>query len=227
MTHGLSFWPIIASENSLLFHSPKWFIRGEFSEDPLLIGYARPSSRDQSPETQLAALEEAGCERIVIETLTGAQRDRPQLRSALGTISQGDTLVVWKLDRLARSLRQLTETIADLQQRHVSLRILDPDLSLEMTSGNMGLRFFAAIAEFDRELALEKSSKGLAAAKALGRRGGRKPAMGPTDISRAKRLLMDTNVTVEEVAKQMGVQPSTLYRHIPGGRSSLAHVSDG
>ncbi|MGB3810400.1 MAG: recombinase family protein [Parvibaculum sp.] len=219
--------PTNTSENSLLFCSPEWFIEGEFSEDPLLIGYARPSLRDQSPETQLAALEEAGCERIFIETLTGAQRDRPQLRSVLGEFGQGDTLVIWKLDRLARSLRQLTDTISELQQRRISLRVLAPDLSFEMTSGDMGLRFFAAIAEFDRELAREKSSKGLAAAKALGRRGGRKPAMGPTDISRAKRLLMDTNVTVEEVAKQMGVQPSTLYRHIPGGRSSLAHASDG
>ncbi|WP_299173552.1 recombinase family protein [uncultured Brevundimonas sp.] len=199
----------------------------EFSEDPLLIGYARPSLRDQSPETQLAALNVAGCERIFIETLTGAQRDRPELKLALEEFREGDTLVIWKLDRLAKSVRQLTETVAELQQRQVSLRILAPDLSSEMTSGDMVFRFFAAVAEFDRELALERSSKGLAAAKALGRRGGRKPAMGPSDISRAKRLLMDANVTVEEVAKQMGVQPSTLYRHIPGGRSSLAHISDG
>ncbi|WP_458437525.1 recombinase family protein [Methylorubrum extorquens] len=193
----------------------------------MLVGYARPSLRDQSPETQLDALKEAGCEKIFVETLTGAQRDRPQLRSAFGEFRQGDTLVIWKLDRLARSVRQLTKTIAELQQRQVSLRILALDLSSGVTSEDMVFRFFAAVAEFDRELALERSSKGLAVAKALGRRGGRKPAMGPSDISRAKRLLMDANVTVEEVAKQMGVQPSTLYRHIPGGRSSLAHVSDG
>lgn len=193
----------------------------------MLVGYARPSSRDQSPETQFAALKGAGCERIFFETLTGAQRDRPELRLALEGFREGDTLVVWKLDRLARSVRQLTETIAELHQRRVSLRILAPDLSSEMTSEDLVFRFFAAVAEFDRELALERSGKGLAVAKALGRRGGRKPAMGPSEISRAKSLLMDVNVTVEEVAKQMGVQPSTLYRHIPGGRSSLARVSDG
>lgn len=193
----------------------------------MLVGYARPSSRDQSPKTQLAALKEAGCQRIVIETLTGAQRDRPQLKSALGELSRGDTLVIWKLDRLARSIRQLTETIADLQRRQVGLRVLAPQLCAEMMTEDLVFRFFTAIAEFDRELAIERSSKGLAVAKAMGRRGGRKPAMGPSDISRAKRLLMDANVTVEEVAKQMGVRPSTLYRHIPGGRSSLAQVSDG
>lgn len=193
----------------------------------MLIGYARPSSRDQSQETQLAALKGAGCERIFVETLTGAQRDRPQLKAALDEFSRGDTLVIWKLDRLARSVRQLTETIAALQRRQVGLRVLAPDLSSEVVTKDLIFRFFEAVAEFDRELALERSSKGLAAAKALGRRGGRKPAMGPSDISRAKRLLMDANVTVEEVAKQMGVQPSTLYRHIPGGRSSLAHASDG
>lgn len=193
----------------------------------MLIGYARPSSRDQSPDAQLVALKEAGCERIFVENLTGAQRDRPQLRAVFDEISHGDTLVIWKLDRLARSVRQLTETIAELQRRQVGLRVIAPDLSSEVATGDLVFRFFAAVAEFDRELALERSTKGLAAAKALGRRGGRKPAMGPSDISRAKRLLMDSNVTVEEVAKQMGVQPSTLYRHIPGGRSSLAPASDG
>ena len=83
------------------------------------------------------------------------------------------------------------------------------------------------MAEFERELTLERSCAGLAVAKALGRRGGRKPAMGPAEIKRAKALLMDASVTVEEVARQIGVQPSTLYRHIPGGRSSLGQIADG
>jgi DNA invertase Pin-like site-specific DNA recombinase len=124
-------------------------------------------------------------------------------------------------------VRQLTETIAELKRRHVGLWVLAQDLSTESAAGDLVFRLFAAVAEFDRELTLERSTRDLATAKALGRRGGRKPAMGPSDISRAKRLLMDSTVTVEEVAKQMGVQPSTLYRHIPGGRSSLAQATDG
>ena len=187
-----------------------------------MVGYARVSTRDQSPALQLDALREAGCQRVFMEKASGAQRDRPELTAALDYIRAGDTLVVWKLDRLARSVRQLVETAEDLQQRGIGLKVLTQQIDTTTPGGRLVFHVFAAMAEFERELTLERTHAGLVAAKALGRRGGRKPAMGPAEVKRAKAMLTDPTITVEEVARQMGVQPSTLYRHIPGGRSSLA-----
>ena len=188
----------------------------------MFVGYARVSTRDQSPALQLDSLRQAGCERTFMEKASGAQRDRPELSAALDYIRAGDTLVVWKLDRLARSVRQLVETAEDLQQRGIGLRVLTQQIDTTTPGGRLVFHVFAAMAEFERELILERTHAGLVAAKALGRRGGRKPAMGPSEVKRAKAMLTDPTITVEEVARQMGVQPSTLYRHIPGGRSSLA-----
>ena len=192
-----------------------------------MVGYARVSTRDQSPALQLDALREAGCERTFMEKASGAQRDRPELAAALDYIRAGDTLVVWKLDRLARSVRQLVETAEDLQQRGIGLKVLTQQIDTTTPGGRLVFHVFAAMAEFERELTLERTHAGLVAAKALGRRGGRKPAMGPSEVKRAKAMLTDPTITVEEVARQMGVQPSTLYRHIPGGRSSLAAEQGG
>jgi len=187
----------------------------------VFVGYARVSTRDQSPALQLDALREAGCERVFMEKASGAQRDRPELTAALDYIRAGDTLVVWKLDRLARSVRQLVETAADLQAREIGLKVLTQQIDTTTAGGRLVFHVFAAMAEFERELTLERTHAGLVAAKALGRRGGRKPAMGAAEIKRAKAMLADPIITVEEVARQIGVQPSTLYRHIPGGRSAL------
>lgn len=156
-----------------------------------------------------------------MEKASGAQRDRPELAAAIDYLRSGDTLVVWKLDRLARSVRQLVETAADLQARDIGLKVLTQAIDTTTPGGRLAFHVFAAMAEFERELMLERTHAGLVQAKALGRRGGRKPAMGPAEIKRAKAMLSDPTITVEEVARQMGVRPSTLYRHIPGGRSSL------
>ena len=188
----------------------------------MLVGYARVSTRDQSPALQLDALREAGCERTFMEKASGAQRDRPQLAAALDYIRAGDTLVVWKLDRLARSVRQLVETAENLQQRGIGLKVLTQQIDTTTPGGRLVFHVFAAMAEFERELTLERTHAGLTAAKALGRRGGRKPALGPAEVKRARAMLADPSITVAEVAQQLGVQPSTLYRHIPGGRSALA-----
>lgn len=185
------------------------------------VGYARVSTCDQSPALQLDALREAGCERVFTEKASGAARDRPELKAALDYIRAGDTLVVWKLDRLVRSVRQLVETAEDLANRETGLRVLTQAIDTTSPGGRLVFHVFAAVAEFERELTLERTHAGLAKAKALGRRGGRKPAMGPAEIKRAKAMLADPEITVEEVAQQIGVRPSTLYRHIPGGRSSL------
>ena len=195
--------------------------RVEFSEKPL-ARWPRVSTRDQSPALQLNALREAVCEKVFTEKASGAQRDRPELRAALDYLRPGDTLAVWKLDRLARSVRQLVETAEDLAKREVGLRVLTQAIDTTSPGGRLVFHVFAAVAEFERELTLERTHAGLAQARALGRCGGRKPAMGPAEIKRAKAMLADPTITVEEVAQQLGVQSSTLYRHIPGGRSSLA-----
>ena len=187
----------------------------------MLVGYARVSTRDQNPTAQIDALEAAGCARVFMERASGAQRDRPELKAALDYIRAGDTLVVWKLDRLARSVRQLVETAADLESREIGLRVLTQAIDTTTPGGRLAFHVFAAVAEFERELALERTHAGLATARAAGRRGGRRPAMGDAEIRRAKAMLNDPNITVEEVAQQMNVKPSTLYRHIPGGRSAI------
>lgn len=187
----------------------------------MLVGYARVSTRDQNPALQLEALRSAGCDKVFTEKASGAQRDRPELQGALEYLRAGDVLVVWKLDRLARSVRQLVETAELLRAREIGLKVITQAIDTTSPSGRLTFHLLAAIAEFERELTLERTHAGLAQARSLGRRGGRKPAMGEPEIRRAKAMLSDPSITVEEVARQMGVQPSTLYRHIPGGRSSL------
>jgi DNA invertase Pin-like site-specific DNA recombinase len=191
----------------------------------LFVGYARVSTRDQSPALQLEALTAAGCDRVFREAASGAQRDRPELKAALDYLRPGDTLVVWKLDRLARSVRQLVETAANLQGRGIGLKVLTQQIDTASPGGRLVFHMFAAIAEFERELTLERTQAGLAVARAAGRRGGRKPALDQAGVKRAKAMLADPTITVEEVAHQMGVPVSTLYRHIPGGRSSLSEVA--
>lgn len=189
----------------------------------MLVGYARVSTRDQSPALQLEALAAAGCERVFTESASGVNRDRPELKAALDYLRAGDVLVVWKLDRLARSVRQLVETAGFLQARDIGLQVLTQQIDTTTPGGRLVFHMFAAIAEFERELTLERTHAGLAIARALGRRGGRKPALGPPEIKRAKAMLTDPTITVEEVARQLGVPISTLYRHLPGGRSAAAH----
>lgn len=191
----------------------------------MLVGYARVLTRDQNSALQIEALRSAGCEKVFTEKASGAQRDRPELQAALDYLRAGDVLVVWKLDRLARSVRQLVETAELLQAREIGLKVITQAIDTTSPGGRLTFHLLAAIAEFERELTLERTHAGLAQARALGRRGGRKPAMGEPEIRRAKAMLSDPSITVEEVARQIGVQPSTLYRHIPGGRSSLGHAA--
>ena len=186
----------------------------------MLVGYAGVPTPDQVHTLQVEALREAGCDRVFMEKASGAQRDRPKLKAALDYIRAGDTLVVWKLDRLARSVRQLVETAEDLARREIGLRMLTQAIDTTTPSGQLVFHISGAVAEFERELTLKRTHAGLNQAKALGRRGGRKPSMEPAEIKRATAMLADPTITVEEVAQQIGVQPSTLDRHIPGGRSA-------
>ena len=187
----------------------------------MLIGYARVSTQDQDPALQLDALQKAGCEKIFTEKASGAQRERSQLKAALDYMRSGDTLVVWKLDRLARSLRQLMDTVEDLHRREMGFCSLTESIDTTTSGGKLIFHIFGALAEFERSIIRERTNAGLASARARGRLGGRPAAWDDDDIAAAKAMLRDPNISVEEVAQRLGVSPSTLYRHIPGGRSGV------
>ncbi|SMX33353.1 recombinase family protein [Maliponia aquimaris] len=185
----------------------------------MLVGYARVSTQDQSPALQRDALAAAGCDKIFEEKASGAQRDRPQLMAALDYMRQGDTLVVWKLDRLARSLKQLIETVEMLEESGIGFRSLTEAIDTTTSGGKLVFHIFAALAEFERGIIRERTTAGLSAARARGRIGGRPPALAAADLAQAKALLANSEITVKQVAARMGVSVSTLYKHLPAARS--------
>jgi DNA invertase Pin-like site-specific DNA recombinase len=187
----------------------------------MLVGYARVSTQDQNQELQLDALKKEGCEKVFTEKASGAQRDRPQLKAALDYMREGDTLVVWKLDRLARSLKQLIETVEQMERCGIGLRSLTEAIDTTTAGGRLIFHIFAALAEFERSIIRERTNAGLQAARERGRTGGRPPALSDQDIQEAKALLRDPEITVDQVAKRLGVAASTLYRHLPGGRGAV------
>ena len=153
-----------------------------------------------------------------MEKASGAQRERPELQAALDYTRAGDTLVIWKLDRLARSTKQLIETVEALGQREVGFRSLTEAIDTTSAGGRLVFHIFASLAEFERAIVRERTRAGLDAARARGRKGGRPPALSEQGLRKA--MLRDPQITVEEVAAQLGVGASTLYRHLPGGRSA-------
>ena len=186
----------------------------------MLIGYARVSTRDQRPDLQMDALREAGCERVFQETVSGAKRDRPELKAAVDFMRIGDTLVVWKLDRLARSTRQLRETVEDCEQRGIGLKTITQNIDTTNAGGRLIFTVFSAIAEFEREIIRERTLAGLDAARSRGRKGGRPRALTEKDLKQARALLADPEISVEDVARRLGVGTSTLYRYLPAARQS-------
>lgn len=187
----------------------------------MLIGYARVSTQDQNPQLQHDALLQAGCEKIFTEKASGTQRDRPQLQAAFDYMRPNDALVVWKLDRLARSLKQLIETIEILEEEKMGFRSLTEAIDTTTSGGRLIFHIFGALAEFERSIIKERTKAGRSAARAKGRFGGRPPSLSEDDIIIAVALLRDSDITVKEVARRLKVSPSTLYRHLPGGRSAI------
>jgi DNA invertase Pin-like site-specific DNA recombinase len=188
----------------------------------MLIGYARVSSHDQNLDLQLQALSTAGCDKVFTETVSGAAAERPQLAAALAYVRAGDTLVVWKLDRLARSLRQLIDTVQDLKTRGVRFASLTEAIDTTTSSGELFFHIFGALAEFERALIRERTKAGLAAALARGRKGGRPKSLTDADIVAAKQLLLNPTISVKEVAARLNVCDSTLYRYVPAIRTAIA-----
>lgn len=187
----------------------------------MLVGYARVSTQDQKPELQLDALRRAECERVFEEKASGAQRDRPELKAALDYLREGDTLVVWKLDRLARSLKQLIETVEALEERNIGFRSLTENIDTTTPGGRLVFHIFGALAEFERSIIRERTSAGLAAARARGKVGGRPPALSEADLTVAKAMLADESIPVKEIAQRLGVSVSTLYKHLPAARAAF------
>lgn len=176
----------------------------------MIIGYARVSTQDQNPEYQVDALEKAGCEQIFQEKVTGKMKERPELSQCLRMLRKGDTLIVWKLDRLARSLKDLVEIIQDLNEREVGFKSLTESIDTTSSGGRLVFHIFGALAEFEHSLIRERTIAGLEAARARGRKGGRKPSMSDSDIRKAAAMLSDPNITKKEVAKHFGVSRTTL-----------------
>lgn len=176
----------------------------------MIIGYARVSTQDQSPALQIDALAAAGCEQVFNEKATGAHRERPELTACLRAMRKGDSLVVWKLDRLARSLKDLVEIIEDLQERGVGFRSLTESIDTTSTGGRLVFHIFGALAEFEHSLIRERTVAGLVAARARGRRGGRKLALSQADVRKAAAMLRDPKITKTEVAQHFSVSRVTL-----------------
>ncbi len=181
---------------------------------PHLLGYARVSTAEQNPDLQLDALRAAGCYRLFVDTASGALDDRPELATILDQLRPSDTLVVWKLDRLGRSLRHLIDTVAALQRRDVGFRSLHENIDTTTPGGKLVFHLFGALAEFERDLIRQRTLAGLAAARARGRAGGRPPSMTPTKIALARQLYAGQQHSLAEIARTLGVSRASIYRHL-------------
>ncbi|EHO0042729.1 TPA: recombinase family protein [Escherichia coli] len=180
------------------------------------IGYARVSTDDQHLDLQRDALQQAGCSVIYEEAASGKNAARPELEQCRKALRAGDTLVVWRLDRLGRSLHDLVQIVAELEQRGVHFESLTEKIETGSASGKLQFHVFAALAEFERGLIRERTQPGLAAARARarGRAGGRKPKLDDQQVREIKALLRDPDIKVAEVARRYGVSRTTLYKHV-------------
>jgi len=176
----------------------------------VIIGYARVSTQDQNPDFQVDALEKAGCEQIFQEKFTGTRKERPELSQCLRILRKGDVLVVWKLDRLARSLKDLVEIVQDLNDREVGFKSLTEAIDTTSPGGRLVFHIFGALSEFEHSLIKERTHAGLAAARARGRKGGRPPLLSEKDTRKAEAMLADPEITKTEVAAHFGVSRPTL-----------------
>ena len=193
---------------------------GDITSKPMLIGYARVSTVDQNLALQRDALTEAGCQKIYTEQMSGAVTERPALHDALEFARSGDTLIVWKLDRLARSIKQLIETVENLRIRGIGFRSLTEALDTTTAQGRLVFYMFGALAEFERSLIRERTQAGLAAARRAGRTGGRPLKLTEDDLEVARALLANPDIGVTQIAHRLGVSPATLYRYIPAARTA-------
>ena len=181
------------------------------------IGYARVSTQDQELALQLDALEQAGCEKIYQEKVSGAAKARPQLEALLEHLRNGDVVVVWKLDRLARSLKDLVSLVNQIQEKGASFQSVNDQIDTTSAHGKFTFHIFASLAEFERDIIRERTKAGLAAARARGRVGGRpkglsKKAQHKTIL--AERLYLEEDLSISEICEQLSISKGTLYNYL-------------
>ncbi len=181
---------------------------------PLFIGYARVSTEDQNLELQLGALKKAGCTRVFTDRTSGAGADRPGLKEALSHLRETDTLVVWKLDRLGRSVKGLVDLVMNLENQLVHFKSLTDSIDTKTPAGRFFFHVMASLAQMERELIVERTRAGLEAARRQGRVGGRKRLMTDKKLNAAKKLL-GSGTPPQEVAQTLGLSVPTLYRWLP------------
>ncbi len=178
----------------------------------MLLGYARVSTDDQDAALQVDALKAAGCAKVFIDTASGGLAERPELTRLLDQARPGDTLVVWRLDRLGRSIKHLIATLTDLSEIEIGFRSLTENIDTTTPGGRLVFHIFAALAEFERDLIRERTKAGLAAARQRGRQGGRPPTMSPKQVTTARQLYDQRDMTVEQIGEVLGVSRTTIYR---------------
>lgn len=183
------------------------------------IGYARVSTDDQNLDLQRDALTLAGCSTLYEETVSGRSANRPELENCLKALRSGDTLVVWRLDRLGRSLPDLVGIVSRLEQESIGFESINERIETFSAAGKLIFHVFAALAEFERNLIRERTKAGLEAARARGRKGGRKPVLTDGQVREIKALLRDPEIQVGTIARRYGVSRTTLYRYVSNANS--------
>lgn len=181
------------------------------------IGYARVSTREQNLHLQLDALEKADCKKIYQEVISGAKAERPILEQLLENLREGDILVIWKLDRLGRSLRHLVELTNQLMQKNVGLISLSDPIDTTTPQGRLSFNLFAALAEFERDIIRERTRAGLESARARGRKGGRPKGLSPEGEAiacAAETLYLEGKLGVNEIAERLRISKATLYKYL-------------
>ena len=180
----------------------------------MLIGYARISTHDQNLDLQKDALEKAGCKKIYVEQMSGSSRIRPELEKTLEMLRNGDTLVVWRLDRLGRSLKHLIELISKLEQKEIGFKSLMESMDTTTSGGKLVFHIFGALAEFESDLIKERTGAGLVAARARGRNGGRPLKLDEKKRELAIKLYNERERSIKEICQIMGVSKPTLYTYL-------------
>ncbi len=178
------------------------------------IGYVRVSTLAQNPELQIDTLEQAGCKKIFQDRVSGAKTDRPGLSDALNYIREKDCLVVWRLDRLGRSLKHLLEVVEDLEKRCAGFISLQEGFDTTTGGGRLVFQIFGALAEFERNLIRERTKAGLEAARARGKKGGRKMKLKPEQIAVLRTMYASKAHTVKEICAVFGISKPTMYRYV-------------
>jgi len=189
----------------------------------MLLGYARVSMNGQNLDLQKDALSLAGCEKIYVDTMTGETKNRPGLEQTFEMLREGDTLVVWRLDRLGRSLKHLIELVAELSQKRVGFKSLQESIDTTSPSGKLVFHLFGALAEFERNLCADRTKAGLAAARARGRLGGRPKALDDKQREALVLLYNEKKHSVKDICHIMGISRQTLYNYLRQDKATIVN----